>query len=135
MLEDNKTYTGTLTYDRRYFATGSAALSFIWSRNFWKSNCGGSPSFPFPEGVLLPPFSCSIDGVLVLGTSATARGLGVDCCFANDDSVAGDGTAAAESRDRGLCPLVRGKANVRARAAREGKEGTGDEERMGVEGG
>ena len=44
----------TSTYDRRYLATGSAPFSFIWSKNFWKSNGGGSWSFPFPDGVLRP---------------------------------------------------------------------------------
>lgn len=43
------------------------------------------------------------------------------CCAANDDNVAGEGTLRATSIDIGL-GRANGMENVRARAAREGKE-------------
>jgi len=43
------------------------------------------------------------------------------CCAANEDKVAGEGTLRATSIDIGL-GRVNGMENVRARAAREGKE-------------
>ena len=53
---------------------------------------------PFPDGVLRP-LPLAIGGVLVPGPSPDVRGSVVDCCFAKEDSVAGDGTAAAESSE------------------------------------
>ena len=79
------------SYERRYFATGSALFIFIWSKNFWKSNGGGSFSLLLARVV----------GVLLLlspspGVVGTVREC---CCDANEDNVAGEGTAVAVSRD------------------------------------
>ena len=41
------------TYDLRYLETGSADFDFIWSKNFWKSNCA-SPGLLMGEAVPLP---------------------------------------------------------------------------------
>lgn len=76
------------TYDRRYFATGSAPFSFIWSRNFWKSNGGLSLSTVFPlslsvsriPGVLLPlPPETSV-ALEFSGSTIIVRVGGADCC-------------------------------------------------------
>ena len=53
------------------------------------------------------------------------------CCEANEDSVAGDGTAVAVSRERGRARDVSGSANVRANAASDGNEDSGDVGRGG----
>ena len=45
--------------------------------------------------------------------------------------MAGDGTAAAVSRERGRVLDVSGSANVRARAAKDGKEDRGEVGRPG----
>lgn len=61
---------------------------------------------------------------------ASVRG-GVCCWEANDDMVAGEGTAAAVSNDLGRVRGPSGIEKVRARAARDGNEGIGDDGRGG----
>ena len=68
-----------------------------------------------------------------LSTAEDVEGpaLGRSCWDANEESVAGDGTAAAESNERGRGREVNGSAKVLARAAREGNDGRGDADRGG----
>ena len=70
-------------------------------------------------------------GVLWPLSDVDGPALGISCWDAKEDNVAGDGTAAAESNERGLAREVNGKANVLARAASDGKDGRGDVERGG----